>query len=231
MDRKIFLLLVLVVSSFSSQRISAQTSFEGMLEFKRTEGTVTKKYCYFVKGKKVRIVIYDPAKDNRFGKGTDTSTVILDLDSGTIISLMHERKLWVVVEPKKGPVTPEVSNFSVPTSVPYEDPNFAGNKKIAGQTCRGIAVVLKSENTKVFYWRADEKFDFFNAMMDLLRNKEFYPAYYKALNEPKGTMPFMIIKKQADGTETSKMELIKYEKKVISDWNFEIPAGYVKFGQ
>ena len=71
-------------------------NFEGMIEFKKATTIDTTTYIYYVKGNKVKIDEIG-SKSHRV-----EGTFLIDLDAKTMLSLNHERKLYMD-QPAKAP--------------------------------------------------------------------------------------------------------------------------------
>jgi hypothetical protein len=202
-----FIFLTVHFSSFSQ-------SFEGVIDFKKYSTMDTSEYVYYVKGDKVRIDEIDSKTKKPAG------SFIIDLKLGTMISLSHDRKLYMDQKPSmpatiKG--TPEVTKTK-------------NVKAIQGIKCTEYVVKNKDENTQVSYYISNNgKYDFFEKLLKLLNRKDKLSSYYLKITNISGLFPLMAVQQTMDGKETSRIETLKLEKKPLDASLFQIPKGYEKF--
>lgn len=201
----------IAIASFVSASLA---QFEGTIEFKKMTTMDTTKYIYYVKGNKVRI-------DEIGAKSKKVEgTFLIDLAASTMISLSHDRKLYMDQKPG-APVTvtgkPEISNTKAA-------------KTLLGVNCKEISVVNKEENATIKYYVGGNKFDFFAKMLKLMNRKDKSASYFLLiLKEAGDAFPYLSIQTDNTGRETGRLEVEKLEKKTVDATMFDIPKDYHKF--
>ena len=206
--KKIFSLIIL---SFFT--LGAFAQFEGTIEFKKKTAFDTIHYVYYIKGDKVRI-------DEVNGKtGKVEGTFLVDLKAATMISLSHERKMYLEQKPP-APTKPAGETKAEKTKA---------TKTILGAKCTEYKVTNTTENTIVTYWLSSGKYTFFSKMLNVLNRKDKFSTYFQQIKGVEGTFPFLATMSALDGKVTESMEVTKVEKKAIDAGKFAIPAGYTKF--
>src|SRR3989344_27082 len=82
-------LILSALFAFTGMIIASAQSFEGVIEFKKQTTTDTVNYIYHVKGDKVRL-------DEIGNKSKKVEgSFIIDLKTNSMVSLSHERKLYI----------------------------------------------------------------------------------------------------------------------------------------
>ena len=193
--------------------VTAQ-SFEGTLEFKKQTPTDTVSYIYYVKGDKVRL-------DEIGSKSKKVEgSFIIDLKTSSMLSLSHERKLYI----EQAPGTPAVVNGK-------PDIKKTGNSKtIQGMKCNEYVVKNDEEKVQVTYWLASGKFDFFAKLLKILNRKDKSAVYFGLLTGVDGMFPFLSSQMNLEtGKEEVKMEATKVDKKTVGADMFEVPKDHQKF--
>jgi hypothetical protein len=213
--KKLSRLFATIVALLAFAGMATAQSFEGVIEFKRQSSTDTINYIYYVKNNKVRI-------DEIGAKsGKVTGSFIGDLKENKMISLSHERKMWIdksIPSPAKITGAPVVSKTK-------------NTRKIQGYKCTEYTVKNKDENTQISYWIAYSKFDFFVPLLKLLNYKQKFSSYYLQLTGVEGGFPMLAIESSMDNKEKGRLEVTKVQKKVMDATLFEIPKGYQEFKQ
>ena len=176
--------------------------------------TDTTRYIYYVKGDNVRIDEIGSRSNKVEG------TFLLDLNAATMISLSHDRKLYMDQKPGN-PVNiggkPEVLNTKA-------------TKTVLGVKCKELVVNNKDENTTVKYYIGGSKFGFFVKMLKLMNRKDKPASYFMLVQKEAGDgFPYMSIQTDNTGKETGRLEVLKMEKKTIDQAMFAIPKDYHKF--
>jgi len=203
--------VVAMVFAFSLT-VSAQ-SFEGTIEFKKITPSDTVSYVYTVKGNKVRIDEIGSKSHKIEG------TFLVDLDAKTMISLNHERKLYM---DNPTPAAPVIKG----TCVVKKGQNV---KNIQGYKCTEYTVTNNDENTQITYWLADGKFTFFEKLLRILNRKDKSSVYFLQIPDVKNMFPMLSIQTDINGKETTRLEVTKITKKEVDASIFEMPKGYNKF--
>ena len=201
-----------LIALFSSLGILAQ-GFEGTIEFKKKTAFDTLHYVYYIKADKERT-----DEIGSKSKKVDGSFLI-DLKAGTMLSLSHERKMYLEQKPP-APTTPGGECKVEKTK---------SQKVILGYKCSEVTVKNSAENANITYYLAAGKFTFFNKMLKLLNRKDKFSTYYLTIPGTEGMFPVLAIMKTNDGNETERMEATKIEKKALDVKMFDVPQGYTKF--
>ncbi len=193
--------------------VSAQ-SFEGVIEFKKQTATDTVNYVYYVKGDKIRL-------DEIGSKSKKVEgSFLIDLKTNTMISLSHERKLYIE----------QASGTPVTMTGKAEVKKTGNTKVIQGIKCSEYVVKNADEKVMVTYWLADGKFDFFFKLLKVLNRKDKSALYVQQITGVDGTFPFLSSQVNMEtGKEEVKMEVTKIQKKAVDANLFVVPKDYQKF--
>lgn len=192
---------------------AAAQAFEGTIEFKKMTTTDTVNYVYTVKGSKVRIDEIGSKSHKIEG------TFLVDLDAKTMISLNHERKLYMDNPTPSAPVLKGSCVVKKGSNV----------KNIQGYKCTEYIVTNNEENTQITYWIAEGKFTFFEKLLRILNRKDKSSVYFLQIPEMKGMFPMLSTQTDLNGKEHTKLEVTKITKKEIDPSIFDLPKGYNKF--
>ncbi|MBI4947422.1 MAG: DUF4412 domain-containing protein [Bacteroidetes bacterium] len=206
----LFVLPMTIGSVFNS---SAQ-SFEGTIAFKKQTPADTVNYVYYIKGDKVRLDEISSRSKKVEG------SFIIDLKTNSMISLSHDRKLYM----EQASSTPAVI-----TGKP-EVKKTGNTKTIQGMKCTEYVVKNTEEKIQVTYWMASGNFDFFFKLLKILNRKDKSSVYILQLTGVDGMFPFLssLINLETN-TEEVRLEVTKVEKKSLDANMFEIPKDYAKF--
>jgi hypothetical protein len=202
-------LTLMVAAAFTA---SAQT-FEGVIEFKKQTTTDTTNYVYYVKGNLVKIDEIGSKSHKVEG------TFLIDMDAKTMMSLNHERKLYMM---NNNPAAPTIKG----QCVVKKGQNV---KNLQGYKCVEYTVTNQEEGVIVTYWLADGKFTFFEKMLRQLNRKDKSSVYFLQIPDVKNMFPMLSVQTDLTGKETGKLEVTKITKKELDPSVFEIPKGYNKF--
>jgi hypothetical protein len=202
-------LAIVVACAFSS---TAQ-SFQGVIEFKKQTSTDTTNYIYYVKDNQVKIDEIGSKSHKVEG------TFLIDMDAKTMMSLNHERKLYMT---NNNPAAPTIKG----TCVVKKGQNV---KNLQGYKCQEYVVTNQEEGIIITYWLADGKFTFFEKMLRQLNRKDKSSVYFLQIPDVKNMFPMLSIQTDLNGKETQKLEVTKITKKELDAAMFEIPKGYNKF--
>ena len=194
--------------------IASAQSFEGVIEFRKQTTTDTINYVYYIKGDKVRIDEIGVKSKKVEG------SFIIDLKSSTMLSLSHDRKLYL--EQASG--TPAVMTGKA-------DVKKTGNvKTLQGFKCNEYVVKNADEKIQVTYWMGAGKFDFFFKLLKVLNRKDKSAIYIQQLTGVDGMFPFLSSQMNLEtGKEEIKMEVVKVQKKAVDATQFDVPKDYQKF--
>lgn len=201
--------IVMVAFAFSA----AAQAFEGTIEFKKITATDTVNYVYTVKGNKVRIDEIGSKSHKIEG------TFLVDLDAKTMISLNHERKLYMDNPTPAAPVLKGTCNVKKGQNV----------KNIQGYKCTEYTVTNNEENTQITYWIAEGKFTFFEKLLRILNRKDKSSVYFLQIPDIKNSFPMLSVQSDLNGKENTRLEVTKITKKEVDASIFDLPKGYNKF--
>ncbi len=202
--------LVVLTVLLSVATITAQ-SFEGIIEFTKTVGTVNTTYKYYVKGDNVRI-------EEVGTKGTVQGIMLVDTKANSVTALSIEQKVYMEV-PNKRPMKP----------VAVQVAKLKNRKEMHGYQCAEWKVTNKSEDRVISYWAAKKNFDFFIPLLKTLNRKDKQAVYFLQIEDAGGVFPMRGEEKKLDGTVVSLLDVKKITEKKLEDGLFKIPEGYGKF--
>lgn len=208
---KVLNLICLIAVMGLGLSVAQAQSFEGSISFKKSVGPITANYTYHVKGDKVRIEEIDE-------DGNVQGIMLVNTTENQVLALSPERKMYIQV-PNKRP--------SRKTEIKIEE--TTNEKNIMGFDCSEWKVVSEEDNREVSYWLADEEFDFFVPMLKTLNRKDKLAVFFLKLPNQNGAFPMLGVETQDDGTELTKLEVVKVDKSAMDDKIFNIPDGYSKF--
>lgn len=201
----IFLLVGFMLTSFAQ-------SFEGVIDFRKTNGAEKVYYSYTVKGNNVRI-------DEKSEDGKSIiATLLVDLSSKEILALSHDRKLYMKRESK---TTERVAGS--PKIIRSGNHRFIG-----GYDCEQWRVKNESENTEISYWVTKGKYDFFLPLLGVLGRKDRFATYYLSIPERAGYFPVDAVERDAQRNEKGRLEVIQIAEKKLENSLFVVPTGYMQ---
>lgn len=203
---------ILLVASFGFTSIVAQ-SFEGTIEFTKAGINDTTNYIYTVKGNMVRIDEIGLKSKKIAG------TFLVDLEAKTMMSINHDRKLYM---DQKAPKTPVVKGTCVIKK-------GAKGKTLQGFKCTEYIVTNTEENTKITYYIASGNYTFFEKLLRQLNRKDKSATYFLQMTDLKNVFPMLSIQTDLSGIETGRLEVTKVTAKPIDAGLFKIPTDYKKF--
>lgn len=186
-------------------------SFEGVIEFTKTNGPVVTDYKYFVKGDQVRI------EELNF-RGKVQGVMLVNNKERTVTALSPDRKLYM-----------DVPNMRLPREFKADVRKTDETRQMAGYTCTKWTVKSPSEDRLLTYWVADDGFDFFIPLLETLNRKDEQALFFLKIDKANGVFPMLGIEQKIDGSEVSRLEVTKVSRKEQDPKLFAIPAGYTKF--
>jgi hypothetical protein len=200
-----FLLFGFITSSFAQ-------SFEGVIDFRKTNGEEKVYYSYTVKGTKVRI-------DEKSEDGKSIiATLLVDLNSKEILALSHDRKLFMKREAK---TTERVAGS--PKIVRSGNHRF-----IQGFDCEQWRVKNETEKTEISYWVTKGNYDFFLPLLGVLGRKDRFASYYLAIPDREGYFPVDAVERDIQRNEKGRLEVIQIAEKKLDDNLFVVPKTYMQ---
>lgn len=190
--------------------VNAQ-DFEGMIEFKKQEGTKVENTTWYVKGDLVRIDEFEP------GSRLLKSAYIINTKDSTMTFIDHKAKTYQSGLPVKTPATPVGCTVT----------ETKNSKEL--QTYKTTEYTIKTPgDTAYSYWMTSGKFGFFKSSVSILGAQNNYFNYYWALDPKAGAMPMLITKSNGKGEETGRLEVTRIEKRSLDANLFVVPADYKK---
>lgn len=199
--------------SAGTKASAAPGPFEGTITFIQSNGIDTSYYEYYVKGNKVKVDNFDPKTKNVEG------TFLIDISTKKMTALSPVRKIYFD-QPSGAPVKPTGTPKAAKTN---------NTKKINGYTCTEYVVVNGDEGTKIHFWLAKGRFDFFADMLKILNRKDKFSEYYLQIPSIQGMFPMLATQEDLSGNIKGEMKAQKMDKTTVSDDTFSIPAGYKEF--
>lgn len=196
------LVLVLAGSTASAQ------DFEGIVEFKKQEGTVIETTVWYVRGNMVRIDEFEP------GSRMLKSCYLINTKDSSVRYLDHKAKTAskYVGAKAKIPVGCRVENTK--------------NTQELWTYKTTETVVQPNADSTFRYWIHSGRFAFFRTAAYLVGPANSYLNYYWALEPKDNAMPMLITRENAAGKETGRLEVIRVEKRTIDEHMFNVPADY-----
>lgn len=199
-----------ILLAFCLTSMMSAQSFQGMIEFTKKYGERTVTYKYFIKGDDIRIEEIGP-------EGKTYGVQLINIKEDKMLSFSPERKLYMDAPRNTVEMTASI------------DANSTGNANtVAGYKTREIVVKDKEEDRQITFHIADENFDFFLPMLELMNRRDKFSIYYQMLDVKAGSFPMKAIEVIA-GKEESVLEVTKVEKKTLDANLFQVPDGYTKF--
>jgi len=187
-------------------------SFQGVIDFRKSNLQEKVYYSYSVKGNKVRI-------DEKSPDGvTIIATLLVDLSSKEILALSHDRKLYMTREAK----TTERVNGS-PKIIRSGNHRFIGDND-----CEQWRVKNESDNTETSYWVTKGNYDFFLPLLGVLGRKDLFATYYLAIPGREGFFPIDAVERDLQRNEKGRLEVLKISNKTLDDNLFTVPKNYMQ---
>ncbi len=203
-------LMLVALTIFSvSLGLSAQ-DFEGIIEFKKQEGSNVENMVWYVKGDLVRVDQFEPK--SRILK----SALLINTKDSSVTFIDHHAKTH---QRNVASMTPSI----LMGCVIEETKN---SKEMLTYKTSEYTVKLPGDTANYSYWISSGKFGFFKTAAWLFGSTNNYFNYYWALEPKSGTMPMLVTKSNAKGEETGRLEVTRVDKKAIDEKLFSIPAEY-----
>lgn len=207
---RVFLFIVVFVFQLNSSLLAKLRSFEGNINFIRETVFDTTFISISVKGEMVRIDEYDKERK-------PIVCQIINLKKEQVVAISSDRKSYTVVsvQPRLVDVN---SNLDVIKS--------RNSKQINGHTCYQWRVKDRSRNTEIAYWVFEEKFDFYEALMQLLNRAEYSLSVFSSIPDAEGYFPMLTEERTLLRKDKLKFAVVDIKETSLSDNLFEIPKGY-----
>ncbi len=186
--------------------------FEGSIFFTKSNMMDVTQYVYHVKGNKVRI--------DEMVEGSDklVATLIVDLESGDMYALSHERNLWMKRPSKDGDA--KVSGAEVKQG--------SLERSIHGKNCSQYRVKNKDADREVMYWVTEGDYAFFPKLLEILKRKDNFSSYYLAIDGLENKLPLMAEENTLLREKKGFLQVDKIEERELTAVMFDIPESYEK---
>lgn len=204
-------LAAICLFTLASVGVFAQ-GFEGSIFFTKSNMMDVTQYAYHVKGDKVRI--------DEMVEGSDklVATLIVDLKSGDMYALSHERNLWMKRPSKDGDA--KVSGAEVKRG--------SLERSIHGKDCSQYRVKNKEANREVMYWVTEGDYAFFPKLLEVLKRKDNFSSYYLAIDGLDNKLPLLAEENTLLREKKGFLQVDKIEEKELASVMFDIPESYEK---
>ncbi|MFM1876344.1 MAG: hypothetical protein RL266_2081 [Bacteroidota bacterium] len=205
---KIIAACLLTVASFGA----VAQGFEGSIYFTKSNMMDVVQYAYHVKGNMVRI--------DEMVEGSDklVATLLVNLETGEMVALSHERNLWMK-RPNKEEET---------TAGGAEVKQGQLERSIQGMNCSQYRVRDKAADREVMYWVTEGDYSFFPKLLNILKRKDNFSTYYLQMDGLDNKLPLMAEENTLLREKKGFLQVDKIEKKKLADSLFQIPAGFEK---
>jgi len=208
---RLFTALTLAISALSLQSAIGQ-GFEGSIYFTKSNMLDVTQYAYHVKGNMVRI---DEMVD---GKDEMVAALLVNLETGEMIALSHERNLWM----KRPGGTDKLE------TVKGEVIKGELKRNIHGKNCAQYRVKNKEADREIMYWVTDGNYAFFPKLLEILKRKDNFATYYFNLPDLDKKLPLLAEENTMLRDKKGFLQVDRIEEKKLSDSMFQIPAGFEK---
>lgn len=204
-------LTAICLFTLASAGVLAQ-GFEGSIFFTKSNMMDVAQYAYHVKGNKVRI--------DEMVEGSDklVATLLVNLESGDMYALSHERNLWMKRPSKDGDA--KVSGAEVKKG--------SLERSIHGQSCVQYRVKNKGADREIMYWVTEGDYAFFPKLLETLKRKDNFSAYYMAIDGLDNKLPLLAEENTLLREKKGFLQVDRIEKKKLDDAMFKIPENYEK---
>lgn len=186
--------------------------FEGSIHFTKSNMMDVTQYVYHVKDNMVRI---DEMVE---GSEEKVATLLVDLESGDMFALSHERNLWMKRPNKDG----ETKAAGV------EVKEGTLKRSIHGKNCSQYRVKSKDANREIMYWVTEGDYAFFPKLLEILKRKDNFSTYYMNIDGLDGKLPVMAEENTLLREKKGFLQVDKIEEKELAAVLFDIPEGYEK---
>ena len=207
---RILLISFVFITSFSSSLLAKLRSFEGNINFVRETVFDTTHIAMMVKDNMVRVDEFDSNRKL-------ISCQIINLKEEEVIALSSDKKLYAQV-----PVTPRIANGT--NSI--EISKTANHKQINGYTCYQWRVKDVKRNTEIAYWVFEERFDFFESLIQLLNRTEYSLTAFIDIPEKGGFFPMLTEERTLLRKDKLRIAVVDICEKSLQQSLFEIPSDY-----
>jgi hypothetical protein len=206
-------LLAVGLLTITSTALFAQ-GFEGSIFFTKSNMADVTQYAYHVKGNMVRI--------DEIVEGSDklVATLLVNLESGDMTALSHERNLYMN-RPNKDDRGGAIEGVEV----------IDGQLKraIHGVNCSQVRAKNKAADREVMYWVSDDaSYGFFPKLLNILKRKDNFSTYYLSLPNVSNKLPMMAQENTLLRDKKGFLQVDRLEKKKLDDALFKVPENFEK---
>lgn len=212
MKRILTLTLGLVFTLGTFSLAIAQGSFEGYIDFRKTNLEASTYYKYSVKGDKVRVDELD--EDGK----TIVATLLVDLKKKEMLALSHDRNLYMTREYK-----PYEANDANMEQIKSEN-----SKEILGKPCEQWRVRNEAKKTDITYWVTPGNFKFFPQLLDVMGRKDNFATFYQHLDGIEGAFPMLAVEYDLIRNVRGKLEVVNIQEQEMEASLFELPKSYLE---
>lgn len=208
-------LLLIKLFLFTSLTVNANSkihNFEGSIKLKKETVFDTSFITLQVKGNFVRI--------NELNKNKEIqSSYIVNLDEETVLVLSPSRKLYS-----------EVKNILSNQKEEQETQIIkSGNcMEYNGFHCSQMRVKCKARDTEIAFWVTDEKFDFFNSLVNILKKTNINIDMFNLFPEIEGGFPILTVDRTLLRKERMRLAVDDIKEGYLSEIYFKIPPDFRK---
>ena len=193
--------------------------FEGIIHMKITSAGRVTDMNIFAKGQRSRIEPYT--------QGAVVPFIIVDNDAKKHYTLMPDRKMYM--ETSTEATTKAAQPIMEQEGVEVVKTGRTG--KVAGQPCE-VYVAKKKTGEATEMCAVKGLADYMSLMgmntSDPSQRSQGPPSWMKELSK-QGLFPARIIARKGDGSEFTRVETTKIEKRTLDDTLFTIPSDYTKY--
>lgn len=213
--RKFIVLIAVSLVAVGLDGNAFADGFEGVVHFQSTRDGKAREYDYLIKGNKVRIEV--EGEENR------QVNVILDWDHKKTLLLMPERKMVMEMPMREEGET----DRSAPGKKSVSFTRTGKTETILGHACEQLLVKSEDSETEICGAKGMGHYAGMHRP-GMGGSSDGAPAWAKELKE-QGFFPLRVVTKGSDGSEKSRLEATKVEKKTLDPGLFAAPADYKKF--
>jgi len=189
---------------------TAAQDFEGMIEFKKQEGTSIENTVWYVKGDLVRIDEFEP------GSRLLKSARIINTKDSSVTYIDHRAKTYKSNTPAITPVIPVGCTVT----------ETKNTKELQIYKTTEFTLKTPGDSANYSFWMTSGKFAFFKTAAWLYGADNSYIKYYWALDPKAGSMPMLVTRSNPSGVETGRFEVTRIEKRSLDANLFVVPADY-----
>jgi hypothetical protein len=197
--------------SLSTLFATAQ-DFEGSIYFTKSNMMDVTQYIYHVKGNMVRIDEMVEGSDKK------VATLLVNLETGEMFALSHERNLWMKRPSKDGDMKADGVEVKEGTL----------QRSIHGKNCSQFRVKNKDANREIMYWVTEGDYSFFPKLLEILKRKDNFSTYYLNIDGLDNKLPVMAEENTLLREKKGFLQVDKIEERELASVLFDIPEGYEK---